>query len=293
MTYAPTVVDLSRLSPPDIVEKLDFEAIVAEMKTDFLTRFPTYDVENLETDTAILIFQSCAYRELLIRARINHAAEALLIAKAGGTDLDHLGAGFGVTRLVLKPADGESPAVMETDERFRRRIQLAPEAFSMGGPRGAYIFHGLTIDPSVHDCWAWQVAPGRVEVVVAAANGGAISDDVIARLVDLYAFEDKTPLTDSVAVKRADEIFYSVSATLVLPRGPDPEAVKAEAEAALAAYAAERDRIGHGVYMVGIDAALKVGGVETVRRDAPVEDLVVNDSQIARFNGAHLDVEVI
>lgn len=293
MTYAPTAVDLSRLPSPDIVEALSFEAILSAMKADLVERWPDFDLASLEGTPAALILEACAYRELLLRERVNDAAKALLIASATGGDLDQLAAFFGVARMVITPAQGSTPAVMESDDSLRRRVQLAPEAFSMGGPRGAYIFHGLSIDSSVHDCWAWQTQPGRVEVVLAAAPGETVSDDVIAKLVDLFAFEEKTPLTDSVSVKRADDLPYDVVATLRLSRGPDPETVKAEAETALRAYAAERDRIAWEVYTVGIDAALKVGGVETVIRTSPASDVIVSDSQIARLGTVSITVEVV
>jgi phage-related baseplate assembly protein len=291
MTYAPTAVDLSRLPPPALVEVLSYQQILSELKADLVARWPDYDLTALEGSPVTMLLEVFSYRETLLRARINDAARATMLAFARGPDLDHLGALFGIVRLVVRTLpDGTQE--MEPDERFRRRLQYAPEAFSMGGPRGAYIFHGLTIDPSVHDCWAWQKAPGRVEVVLAALPGQEVPDAVIARLIDLFAFEDKTPLTDSVSVRRADVIPYSVAARLVIPRGPDPETIRQEAMSALLDYAASRDRIAQTVYSVGIDAALKVPGVETVIRSAPAGDVVTSGSQIARLQSATLDIEV-
>lgn len=40
----------------------------------------------------------CAYRELLLRQRINQAAKSNLLAFATGTDLDNLGALYDVER---------------------------------------------------------------------------------------------------------------------------------------------------------------------------------------------------
>jgi phage-related baseplate assembly protein len=285
MAYAPSAVFLPGLAAPQIIETLDSEAIIAAMKADFLARFPSYDVAGLETDPAVLIFEVCAYRETLLRARVNDAARALLLAYAKGTDLDHLGAFFGVERLVVTPAVGSTAAVIEEDAAFRRRIQLAPEAYSSAGAKGAYIFHALTIDPTVFDAWAWRPQPGHVNVVLAGIDGTAVSDTVVAKLVDLFAQEDKTPLTDSVSVTKAQRVDYTVQMTLQIPRGPDPALIVSRAEAAIRAYAAERCRIKHTVFRNGLTAAAKVSGVENVVMGAPSADFVATNTQIPFLSG--------
>ena len=60
---------------------------------------------------------------------------------------------------------------MESDPDFRRRIQLAPEGFSVAGPEGAYIFHALSADPGVLDACATSPSPGEVVVTVLARAG--------------------------------------------------------------------------------------------------------------------------
>ena len=45
-----------------------------------------------------------AYRELLIRQRVNDAARGVMLATASGTDLDNLAANFNVERLLITPA---------------------------------------------------------------------------------------------------------------------------------------------------------------------------------------------
>ncbi len=309
MAFAPTAIDLSRLPAPQVIETIEFEQIVAEMKADFKARWPEYEFDTLETDPVVIAIQVCAYREMMLRDRINSAATANMLAKATAADLDNLAALFGLERMTIVPASGLTPAVMETDEQLKRRIQLAPDAFSMGGPRGAYVFHGLSIDPSVYDCWAWKREAGRVEVVLAgynavvpypaataalveSFNGAQVADSVIARLVDLFANEQKTPLTDVVSVVRAEIVTYPVTATLYIPRGPDPETVRTLATNSLRSYAASRNKVATSVYGTGIDAALQVGGVERVVRSSPVGDVLITDRQIAKLGAVNITVQV-
>ncbi|OYX99778.1 MAG: hypothetical protein B7Y80_09305 [Hyphomicrobium sp. 32-62-53] len=130
-----TAINLSGLAPPDIIETLDYEAIVTAMRDDLVARFPLIvGVIDLESEPARKLIEAFAYRELGLRARINDAARAVLLATSYGTNLDHLGALFATARQAG-----------EDDERFRRRIQLAPEAFSVAGPEGAYQYHTLTV----------------------------------------------------------------------------------------------------------------------------------------------------
>ena len=151
-----TAIDLSGLAPPNIIETLDYEQIVTALRDDLVERFPLIaGVIDLESEPARKLIEAFAYRELRLRARINDAARAVLLASSWGTNLDHLGALFATAR---------TPG--ETDDRFRRRIQLAPEAFSVAGPEGAYQYHALTVAPWARDVSAISRRPGVVRVTV-------------------------------------------------------------------------------------------------------------------------------
>ncbi|MBL4766648.1 MAG: aromatic amino acid lyase, partial [Rhodobacteraceae bacterium] len=63
-----------------------------------------------------------------------------MVAYAVAADLDNLAA-----LIPLLRNEGES------DTDFRVRVQLAPEGFSVAGPRGAYEFHARSADPAVLD----------------------------------------------------------------------------------------------------------------------------------------------
>lgn len=282
--------DLTQLRAAALIEEVDFEQIHADQKAWVLAKWdevrqvrpdlPPLDTLGLETEPMTIVLQVYAYRETLIRALINDKARAVLLAYASGTDLDHLGALFGTVRLTIVASADPALAVMESDDRFRRRIQLAPEAFSTCGPRGAYIYFALSLDPSIVDAWAYRPSDGRVNVVVAGENGADVSSNVLGLLVRRYGREDTVPLTDIVSVYRAERTEYAVTLTANVPRGPDPDAIRDAIEAAVAAYAAERCRIGAEVFLSGIVAAAKVGGVENVVLASPIADVECDDDHI-------------
>lgn len=143
------------------------------------------------------------HRETLLRALVNDKARAVLLAFAVGTDLDHIGALVGLERAVVAPATNEAPVIMETDDRLRRRIQLALEAFSVAGPAGAYEFHALAVDPSILDAYAYSRREGEVQVIVIGQNVEPVSDELMTKLVRKFKLGDVVPLTDSVDVRRA------------------------------------------------------------------------------------------
>ena len=104
MASAYTKVDLSQLAPPNVVEALDFESIFASMLADLRARDSAFTA-LVESDPAYKILEVAAYRELLIRQRVNDAAKAVMVAYAAGADLDQIAANYDVARLLITPAD--------------------------------------------------------------------------------------------------------------------------------------------------------------------------------------------
>ena len=150
------VVNASALPSPAVVEVLDYEAIVSAIKADLLARYPeAADVLDLESEPLVKLLEAFAFRELLFRARVNDAARAHLLAYATGTDLDHLGAMFGISRM-----PGES------DERLRLRIQLRIAALAGQGTREHYELVAMTASANVRAAYATQPRPGYVHVVL-------------------------------------------------------------------------------------------------------------------------------
>ncbi len=156
-------IDLSQLPVPSVIEELDYEVIVAEQLDDLVARYPSYDVPA-ESDPAYKILEVAAYREMLVRQRVNEAAKAVMLAYARHGDLDNLGALFNVGRLQVDPGDPEAvPPVLprhETDDDFRRRILLSLQGLSTAGPEGAYIYHALSAEGGVLDASATSPTPG-------------------------------------------------------------------------------------------------------------------------------------
>lgn len=281
-----TAVDLSRLPAPDIVEQLDFEAIFQAMLARLVQLAPEFSALT-ESDFAFKVLQVAAYREMQIRQDFNDRARGVMLAYAGGADLDHLGALMGVQRYLLTPANPltQAPAVYEDDAAFRRRIQLAPEGFSVAGPAGAYIFHALSAHADVLDASATSPAPGEVVVSVLARSGnGTPSAAVVEAVRTALTDEDVRPMTDNVTVEAAEILAYVVEATLYTYAGPDSALVLSTARTRLDRYVAESHRLGRDVTRSGLYAALHIDGVQRVVLTAPAQDIVATPRQAGYCN---------
>lgn len=285
-------IDLSRLPPPDAVQALDYETALAQMKARLIDLDPTLEPAlSLESTPESLILQVCAYFRILDRNETNQAVRAVMPALARGADLDQLGVLMGLGRLVITPANPETgaPAVMESDEAFRRRFVLAPEGFSVAGPAGAYEFHALSASGDVLDASAVSPAPGEVLVTVLSRLGdGTASPELLAAVEAKVSADDIRPLTDLVTVQSAEILDFTVEATIRTFSGPDPSVVVEAAEASLEAYLASARRLSRDVPRSAVIAALHVPGVQRVDLVEPAADLVVTPTQAANCTGVVL-----
>ncbi len=271
-----SAIDLSALTPPDIIETLDYEAIVKEMRDDLVARFPLIaGVIDLESEPARKLIEAFAYRELRLRARINDGARAVLLASSYGTNLAHLAALFGTARQ-----DGE------TDDRLRRRIQLAPEAFSVAGPEGAYQYHVLTVAPWARDVSAIMAQPGVVRVTVLRSGPDPIPSEAEREAIRRHLRDEAIrPLTDVVQVLPPTVRDATIEARLTLHPGPDSGVVQSRAKAVLADWLEQNRMLGMNLRRSAIFARLHQEGVHSVELVSPAEDIVLEDTEVYAIAG--------
>jgi phage-related baseplate assembly protein len=275
-----TAINLSGLAPPEVIETLDYEAIVTEMRDDLVARFPAIaGVIDLESEPARKLIEAFAYREMLLRARINDAARSVLLASAYGSNLDHLAALFATQRMEVEDATGA--LVAEDDDRLRRRVQLAPEAFSVAGPEGAYVYHALSAAPWARDATAIMTMPGRVRVTLLRAGADPVPGFEAREAVRLsLSREDVRPLTDMVEVLGPRVHRVQISARLILYPGPDGTVVRDRALAALTDWVERNRMLGMNLRRSALFSTLHVEGVHSVELVSPAADLVLGATEV-------------
>ena len=288
-----SIVDLSVLPAPQVLEDLDFE----EVFQDDLAAFRRHMGDNwdalLESDPVTKLLEVGAYRKLGNRARVNDAAKALLLAFAKGTDLDHLAANVRLKRLVVQAEDLVSvppvAEVLEEDDALRERVQLVYEGLTTAGPRNSYILHARNASGLVADATAESPAPAVVDVTVLSLDGnGVASAELLAEVAAHLNDDDVRPVADRVDVRSAEVIPYRIDAVLYLAgNGPETEATLAECQRRLQAWINPRRRLGVEVSRSAIDAQLHISGVGRVELTGWT-DIRPSKAQAAWCNGFKL-----
>lgn len=304
-----TVIDLSKLPSPGIIEALDFETIRERMIADLKNRLPEWNAD-LESDPAVKIIEVCAYRELLFRQRVNDAARSVMLAWATGSDLDNIGALFDVAR---------HPG--ETDSKFRKRIQAGYHMLAAAGPSGAYVAHALAVDPAVTDVNVSSPAAGKVLVTILshqiidadlaseeetetgkalfpeikAPSGKAVilarpDSPVITAVRKRLSSDDVRPLTDDVMTVSASARTFGIKAQIHIYPGPDVEVVSADMEKSLQAFLTNSREVGRDIAVSAIIAALSRPGVKSVKILEPASDIACQNTEIAVCTGFEKEI---
>lgn len=294
-------IDLSQLPAPDVVEALDYETLLNERKATLVSLYPADQQDaiartlSLESEPVVKLLQENAYREVILRQRVNEAAKAVMVAYALADDLDQLGANNGVARLTRTAADDTTTpptaAVMESDDDYRVRIAAAFEGLSVAGPSGAYEYHAKSADGRVADASAVSPSPACVTITVLSREGnGEAAADLLAVVDKALNDEDVRPVADRVTVQSAAIVDYAVEAVLYLYPGPEAEPIRAAAGAKLAAFVSAQVRLGRDIRKSALYAALHVEGVQRVELLQPVADVVLDKTQAAYCAGWSITV---
>ncbi|WP_406905167.1 baseplate assembly protein [Klebsiella oxytoca] len=290
-------IDLSQLPVPTIIEALDFETILTDVKAVMVAAFPEDQRASvaaaltLESEPLNIIAQAIAYRELLLRQRINEGVAACMLSHSTGDDLDNIAANLDTQRLVTTEATDTTDAVTESDEAFRLRAQSAFEGMSVAGPSAAYEYFARSASGKVADARASSPSPAEVIIAVLSTEGdGSASPELITAVTTAVNDEEVRPLGDRVTVRSAEIVDYEIDATLYLYPGPESEPIINAADASLQRFLKANDRkISRDVARSAISAALHVQGVQRVVLNSPTEDLRISDTQAARNTNYHLE----
>lgn len=271
-----STITLSQLPQPDVIEALDFETILSERKAYCVSLYPAEQQAaiaatlDLESEPITKLLQENAYRELILRQRINEAAVANMLAWAKGADLDNLAANWNVQRLTMQPGDPTAtppvPEIQEDDAALSLRALMAWDGLSVAGPTGAYEYFALSADGKVADAKGSSPSPAQALVTILSTEGNGTADaTLVAKVTAALNGENVRPVADRLTVQSASIINYTINAQLHIDsQGAEADVILQAACDSLAAFINPRRRIGVEVPRSAIDAALHVQGVRKV-----------------------------
>ena len=270
--------DISSLDTPDIIETLDYEEILMRMKDDLVARDPEF-TNLLESDPAMKVMEVAAWRELLIRQRVNDAARANLLAFAKNNDLEHLAAFYGVERLVF-----------ETDEALRRRIQERIIGWSTAGSSAHYRFHALSADIRVRDARADSPELGRVRVAVLSTEGNGLpSAEVLENVTNIVTSDDIRVLTDTVEVVACDILPVDVVADVYIYPNTQEDIIETIRQSFIKDLDETRG-LGWDLTRSWIVVHLFLDGVQRVELSSPIENIIADENACVALNSLTINL---
>ena len=312
--------DVSALGDLPTVD-LDFEEAREDREALLVAAFEAHgldwDPADLESDPIrIMIAEAGGYQDVNLHDRINKAMQELSITTDDEDALEHIGASYyGVSRLVTTDDDGEE--VDEDIEDFRDRILLAPEAFSVAGPEGAYAFHALELDgvADITDVAVYGLEDGATYssdvlyadaytagkratafdgratgdpvkasevliVVVPSVDYGEADQSLLDRVYEAVTDQDVRPVGDCVRIEAASVVDYQVEMTVYYAPGATADPLIEKIEAALTTYTGKRRKVGVAAELLGIGGCGYVTGVESVELTSPVASVGGGQKQV-------------
>lgn len=148
----------------------------------------------------------------------------------------------------ITPSSGG--ADVEDDADFAERIRLAPNSFSVAGPKKAYIFHTLSVNPGIIDVAVTSPTPGTVIVRPLMEGGELASDEILQEIAEHLSSDDIRPLTDEVLVRRPNQSIYNINVEYWINRNDAAKAatIRADVEAAVEKYRVwQQSKIGRDI----------------------------------------------
>jgi len=259
---------------PNIIEKLSYEEILSQMKEELVRRDESFTA-LVESDPAIKILEIAAWRELLLRQRINEAAKGNVLKFATGKNLDNLAEFYGVERQDE-----------EDDEQFRKRVKTKIVGWSTGGSKEHYRYHAMSADVRVKDALVESKVPGSVQISILSTELSTGSEELINIVREKVNQDNIRVLTDTIEVVGCNIIEIDIHSKISI-RNPD---VIEKAKKQFIEKFESTKRLGWSVTRSWIIANLFVEGVENVELIEPKEDVVVKGNECAFLRSLNVEL---
>jgi phage-related baseplate assembly protein len=264
-------LDLATLPPPDVLQAVDFETLLTEMRQELLILAPELaEALNLESEPILKLLEVVAYWRIHDRQMVNDAVKSNLLSFAKSSDLDQLAAFYDLYRL-----SGEA------DEPFRERLQANIRGWSPGSV-DYYRFHALSVDPAIQGAYAASPEPGLVKVAVLFA--GEADEVLLGKVQDRLTDPAVRLLTDRIEVVPAQLIPVNITAHVWLRPDAPPGVVDALRSSFPKQLHLTRS-LGWNLARSWIIAVLHMTGVKRVELISPTTDIAIDSDQCVDLAG--------
>ncbi|MDR1311093.1 MAG: baseplate J/gp47 family protein [Burkholderiaceae bacterium] len=178
----------------------------------------------------------------------------------------------------------------EDDERLRERIYLAPEAFTVAGPVGSYIYLAKSTHQSIVDVAVTSPIPGTVTLHI-LTDSGVPNANLLDQVYAVCSAEERRPLCDTVEVHPTTAISYEITVELIPYTASPLQNTLSVAEANAMAFARNiSSKQGRDVVLGQIESALLSAGVKKVVFTSPTEDIPVGKTETASCTAINISM---
>ena len=187
----------------------------------------------------------------------------------------------------------------ETDVELRERILLAPSAFSVAGPKGAYKFWAKSAHPTIVDVAVTighdannVIIPGQVDIFPLLINNATPSTEIMDTIYAICNDDKIRPLSDTVVVKLPVQLNYSITVNLTTLTDAIPSAIISAVWHQLEAYKDSRkNKMGIDVVISQIiGVCMSVPGVYSVAVISPAASIIAGESSFTNCLGISVNV---
>lgn len=168
--------------------------------------------------------------------------------------------------------ESQGGADIEDDESLAERVYLAPSAYSVAGPRDAYIYHTKAYGAAVGSVNVSSPRPCEVEVRVLLKDGSLPSQALLDGILEHLDDDTIRPLTDRVMVLAPHTREYDLDVTYYISKANAARAMSIQTAVsnAVAAYNTwQTGEIGRDINPSELIRRMVVAGAKRVVVDSP------------------------
>lgn len=174
----------------------------------------------------------------------------------------------------------------EDEDKYRERIHLAPEGFSVAGPGGAYEYFARQYSSLTKDVKIDSPSAGVVDIRILLQNGELPDSTFIKGINEYLSSKERRPLTDYVQVSAPDIVSYNIELTYyIFSEDISQESlIKTKVENAIAEYEVwQKSKIGRDINPSELITKIRLAGAKRVSVVSPTYN-TVGDNEIAIVN---------
>jgi len=166
----------------------------------------------------------------------------------------------------------EGGSDMESDESFSERIYLAPSAYSVAGPKEAYIYWMKTYSSVISDVRVEMITPGNVDIRIILKNGEIPKESFLQGATAFISDSNIRPLTDNVTVAAPDVVPFDLTVTYYIKRNDSSrmESISEAVDSAVKEYVLwQKEKIGRDINPSELIRRVMEAGAKRVAINSP------------------------